>query len=195
MARTRTFVAVPLADEIRGRLVALRREVSRSLSDMKWTEAENLHVTMVFLGEVDDREIPQVCRLTQAAVDTAGLTAFPLCIGGLGCFPHSRRPRVLWAGVAEGRDQLMRLHTGLEEQLAEMGYRQENRPFAPHVTLGRTRSDGPVRELAALLIAKSDWQAGRQIADEIHVMGSVLRSQGPCYTLVGRIKLNEPPEA
>jgi 2'-5' RNA ligase len=189
MARTRTFIAVPLSEAIRDELAALRRELERGLADMKWTETQNLHITLVFLGEVDDRELPEVCRLTQAAVDAVELRAFPLRVAGLGCFPHPRRPRVLWAGVDEGAEELKLLHAALADQLAALGFRQEDRPFEPHVTLGRTKSGGPVRELAALLSAKANWRAGGQTAAEVHVMGSELTPRGPRYTLIGRARL------
>lgn len=189
MSRTRTFVAVPLSDAQRHRLDRLRVDLSRRLPDIKWTEPENLHVTLVFLGEVDDRELPRVCTLTQEAIDLLELPPFPLTLTQLGCFPHERRPRVLWVGVADGAEPLSQLHDALESQFIALGYRREDRRFTAHVTLGRTKTEGPLRSLAQVLADHQGWTAGETTVQEIHVMGSQLTREGPHYTIIGRARL------
>ena len=189
MSRTRTFVAVPVSDAQRQRLDRLRIELARRLPDIKWTEPENLHVTLVFLGEVDDRELPRVCALTQEAIDLLELSPFPLTLSQLGCFPHERRPRVLWVGVAEGAEQLSQLHDALESQFIALGYRREDRRFTAHVTLGRTKTDGPLQSLAQVLTEHLSWTAGETTVQEVHVMGSQLTRNGPHYTVLGRAHL------
>src|ERR1700681_3615489 len=100
MPRTRTFIGIELGKAIRDRLIGLQESLTASAAGVKWVEPDNLHVTLLFLGEVDDRELPGVCRAAQEAV--ADLPAFPLSIEGAGCFPNPRRPRVLWVGVVQG---------------------------------------------------------------------------------------------
>ncbi|HMP02217.1 MAG TPA: RNA 2',3'-cyclic phosphodiesterase [Gemmatales bacterium] len=189
MSRTRTFVAVPLSDAQRHKLDRLRIELSRSLPDIKWTDSDNLHITLVFLGEVDDRELPDVCRQAQAAADAADVGAFTLGLRGLGCFPHERRPRVLWVGVETGATELAALHEALEAALEPLGYRREDRRFTAHVTLGRTKKDGPIARLAETLAAHRDWNAGECPVTEMHVMASQLSREGPYYTILGRANL------
>src|SRR5947209_7275794 len=135
MSRTRTFIAVELDEEIRDRLVSLQETLGRAVSDVKWVERENLHVTLLFLGEVDDREISKVCRIVQEGL--TGRSPFHLAIEHLGCFGNPRRPRTLWVGVGAGADDLIGIHDALEIPLQELGYRREERRYQPHITLGR----------------------------------------------------------
>jgi 2'-5' RNA ligase len=187
MSRVRTFVAVPLADDVRGRVAALQTEWMRLLPEIKWVEEENLHVTLVFLGEVEDRELPKVCQLARQAV--ADREPFTMGVGQVGCFPNPRRPRVLWAGVGPGAEEVVAVHDGVEAALETLGFRREDRRYTPHITLGRTKSDGPVRELATALDRHAAWQAGEMVVDEIHIMGSELTRNGPRYTVLGRATL------
>src|SRR5947208_919357 len=108
MARLRTFIALDLGKAIRDRLVTLQEALTRSAPDVKWVETENLHVTLLFLGEVDDREVLEVCRaVTDSCVN---LAPFTLSIEGVGCFGNPRRPRTIWIGVGEGAAEVKSLH-------------------------------------------------------------------------------------
>src|SRR5262245_63960024 len=112
MARIRTFIAVDLDKTVRDRTVALQEALARAGTEVKWVEPENLHVTLLFLGEVDDRDLSAVCR---AVADCAQKQApFPMSVETAGCFPSPRRPRVLWVGVGEGTQPLCALHDALE---------------------------------------------------------------------------------
>ena len=107
---------------------------------MKWVEVENLHVTLLFLGEVDERELPPLCRAV--SVVCGRHDRFDLSVETVGCFPNPRRPRVVWAGVGMGGPELVALHDALEPPLLELGcYRREERQYTPHITLGRVKSD------------------------------------------------------
>ncbi len=113
-----------------------------------------------------------------------------MTVEGVGCFPNARRPRVLWAGVSEGKQEVVALHDRLEPPLLELGcYRREERRYTPHLTLGRVTSDRPVDQLTAALARKADWHGGRVAVREVHVMASRLSPQGPEYALLGRAKL------
>ena len=188
MARLRTFIAVGIDKTIRGHAVALQEALGRSGADVKWVEPENLHVTLLFLGEVEDRTLPAVCRVV--ADVAAGLAPFEMIVEGAGCFPSPRRPRTLWVGVGDGRQELVALHDALEPPLLELGcYRREERQYTPHLTLGRVKGDLGAAELAAALARRSDWRGGQVRVREVLVMSSELRSEGPTYTVLGRGKL------
>ncbi len=188
MSRTRTFIAVHLDEDIRARLAALQRDLAAEAPDVKWVEEDNLHVTLLFLGEVDNRELPTVCRAVQTAV--AGRPAFTMAVEGPGCFPNPRRPRVLWVGLGQGTQEVVAVHDALEAPLMDLGcYRREERKYTPHVTLGRLREGGTGDALARALGKHAGWKAGEQAVDEIHVMGSELTPQGPIYTVLSRAKL------
>lgn len=195
MSRIRTFVAIDVDKAIRNRLLALQETLGHAVEGVKWVEPVNIHVTLLFLGEVIDRELPQVCKAVAAGC--AEQVAFPLAIERLGGFPDARRPRILWAGVGEGAEEVIALHDALEEPLLELGcYRREDRKYAPHLTIGRMKSERPSPELAAALAKHASWQGGRTIVREVLVMSSELASSGPTYTVMSRAKLQpgEPGE-
>jgi 2'-5' RNA ligase len=190
MARLRTFIAVDIGKVIRDRAVSLQEILARTGAEVKWVEPENIHVTLLFLGEVDDRTIPDVCRVV--AEQAQRQPAFSMSIERVGCFPNARRPRVLWIGVGEGTQELCALHDALEPPLLDLGcYRREERQYTPHITLGRVRSERPADKLAAALSKHAGWQGGQTSVREILVMSSELRPQGPIYTVMSRAKLGE----
>jgi RNA 2',3'-cyclic 3'-phosphodiesterase len=191
MARVRTFIAVDPGKELQARCVALQETLSRAGADMKWVEADNLHVTLLFLGEVSDRSLPDVCRAV--AVAAGRHEGFTLSVETVGCFPNPRRPRVVWAGLGAGAAELVALHDALEPPLLDLGcYRREERQYTPHITLGRARSEQATEGLATALARKSDWQAGTVEVRELLVLSSELQRDGPVYTVLGRGKLRRP---
>jgi RNA 2',3'-cyclic 3'-phosphodiesterase len=187
MARTRTFVAVDVSKAIRERLVSMQERLAATGTEVKWVEPENLHVTLLFLGEVDQREIVDVCRIVSDG--TSRHAAFTMSVETVGCFPNPRRPRILWVGVGEGSATLVALHDELEIPLQELGYRREERRYTPHITLGRVKSDRSTQALSTELTRRADWKAGETTVTELLVMGSELTSTGPQYTVLGRAKL------
>jgi 2'-5' RNA ligase len=188
MARLRTFIAVDLGKAIRDRCVALQENLARSGAEVKWVEPENLHVTLLFLGEVNDREVPAMC--TAVAEVCTQHAPFPMTVETVGCFPNPRRPRVVWVGTGEGAAELTALHDALEGLLLALGcYRREERQYTPHVTLGRVKSDHPTDKLAAGLAKYAKWQGGQIAVREILVLSSELTPQGPVYTVLSRAKL------
>ena len=187
MARIRTFIAVDLGKAIRDRTVALQEVLARTGTEVKWVEPENLHVTLLFLGEVDERQVPGVCQIVAGV--TANHPAFPMSVETVGCFPNPRRPRVLWVGIGEGAQPLCALHDALEIPLQDLGYRREERRYTPHITLGRVKSDRPTDRLAAELARQAGWKGGETTVREVLVMSSELTPKGPIYTVLSRPRL------
>jgi 2'-5' RNA ligase len=188
MARLRTFIAVDLGKTIRDRCAALQESLARTGADVKWVEAENLHVSLLFLGEVDEREITLICRAVNEVC--AERPAFAMSVETVGCFPNPRRPRVVWVGVGEGREDLVALHDALEPPLLKLGcYRRENRLYTPHITLGRIRSEQANDGLAAALLRVATWRGNETEVQEVQVLSSQLTPQGPVYTVLSRARL------
>src|SRR5207248_10029917 len=112
MSRIRTFIAVDLDKAVRKRTIRLQETLMKTGTEVKWVEPDNLHVTLLFLGEVDERDLPGVCK---AVADVAQQTlAFPMSVERASCFGSPRRPRTLWAGVGEGTQAICTLHDALE---------------------------------------------------------------------------------
>jgi len=188
MARLRTFIALDVGKVVRDRLVALQESLAHAAQEVKWVEPENLHVTMLFLGEVDDRAVLEVCRAVGESCRP--LTPFTLNVEKVGCFGNPRRPRTVWVGVGDGAEEVKALHAVLEEKLRALRYyRREERQFTPHITLGRVKQDGSAEGLAPLLQKKADWQGGPLEVREVLVMSSQLTPQGPIYTVLSRAPL------
>jgi 2'-5' RNA ligase len=184
--RIRTFIALELTKPIRQRLVAMQEKLAVSIPEVKWVEPENLHVTLLFLGEVPDSEVPEVCqRVAEAVADVA---PFPVKVEGFGAFPEGRRPRVLWAGITTGAEQLQHVHDLIEKPLHYMGFRREERRYVPHITLGRLKSERPVPNWPELVQQMNRCRGGEMVASEICIMASQLERTGPIYTVMGRAR-------
>lgn len=187
--RYRTFIAVDVEPFTRDRLAGLQEQLAAATEGVKWVETSNLHLTLLFLGEVDSREVPALCR----AVDSVASTTAPFVytLTGLGAFPTPRRPRTLIAKVGEGAEELKAIHAALEAPLLELGcYRREERPFNPHVTIGRVKRDGSADILAATLLKFAAWEGGQTRVRDVKVLASNLKTDGPEYTLLSRSKLS-----
>jgi 2'-5' RNA ligase len=188
--RLRTFIAVDIDPFTRDRLVGLQERLGASGAAAKWVEPENLHVTMLFLGEVDAREVPDVCRVVAEAA--ARFSPFPMTVAGAGAFPTPRHPRILIAQVTEGAQELIDLHDAIELQLLDLGtYRREDRTFKPHVTIGRVRGRIEGDGLSVAIRQFASWEGGQTQVREVLVMSSELKSEGPEYTVLSLAALQK----
>lgn len=186
--RLRTFIALELDKSVHANVVTLQTTLARRLPQVHWVEPSNLHLTLLFLGEVDERAVLDVCRVTAEAVRPQ--PAFAMTLAGLGGFPNLRRPRTLWVGVAEGVQPLTELHQRIEAALLAHGsYRREDRDFTPHVTLGRLKSAPWDAQAEPLVRSYQTWEGGTMQVREVLVMASELRREGPIYTVLSRARL------
>jgi 2'-5' RNA ligase len=186
--RLRTFIAVGVDQFTHDRLVGLQDRLAADGADAKWVEPDNLHVTLLFLGEVDNRDVPAICS---AVADVcAGFAPFALTVEGVGAFPSARRPRTLVATLTEGKGELTALHAALEPPLMALGcYRREARPFTPHLTVGRVRGHADPAPLTAALAKYAAWTGGQSQVREVRVLSSTLHADGPEYAVLSRAKL------
>ena len=130
----RLFIAIPLPAEVKALLTSLRTV----LPGCRWVEPDQMHLTLHFLGDIDDSLVPDL----QTLVSQLTTAPFPLTTGSLGVFPTPRAPRVLWLGLSDSKP-LQRLHAELSVGLARLGLTVEDRPFHPHLTLARLRDTPP----------------------------------------------------
>src|SRR5262245_53633592 len=186
--RLRTFIAVAPDPFTHDRLVGLQERLAEAGVPVKWVEPDNLHLTLLFLGEVDARETPAVCA---AVADVCrGVTAFPMTLAGAGAFPTPRRPRTLIVHITNGGDELIRLHGALEPPLLDLGcYRREERAFKPHLTIGRVKGRADDAALSGAIQKFAAWQGGETRVREVLILSSSLRSEGPEYVVLSRAPL------
>ena len=181
----RAFIAIALPDAVRASLAALQQALARSRADVKWVEPEHLHVTMKFLGEITEEQRWAVEAMLQQI--TRAIQPFPLALRELGAFPSMRSPRVVWVGIEEGKEPLMRLAEGIEREGAAAALQKEERPFAAHVTLGRVRSPRSHQALVKAL-SDTDWPPPSPwSADHVTLYQSILSSSGPTYSVLADI--------
>jgi 2'-5' RNA ligase len=188
MSKTRTFIAVDALDAVHAAALTAIDRLRGAAECVKWVEPDNLHWTMQFLGDLTDQEMAEVClRTTRAA---ARHESFELAGLGVGAFPSIQRPRTLWLGAGQGRDELTALHTSIDEGLFSLGFRRDSRPFTPHVTLGRASHGGHTGPVVAERLAKlADFDGGIQEVAEVIVYASELSREGPTYTVLARAPL------
>ncbi len=188
MSNIRTFIAVEVSNKTRERAGLLIDLLRASDANVKWVDAANIHLTLNFLGDVDERQIPEVCAAIHVAAQS--VDPFELVCAGVGAFPNAQRPRTLWIGTDEGTDEVCALQSSTETELDEIGFPKEKRKFKPHLTIGRIRrGGGSVRRLNEMLKETSEFDAGKTIVSEVVVFSSELQPSGPVYHALARCPL------
>lgn len=182
----RTFVAIELPPAAQRPLLALLNKAPRHES-VKWATPAQLHLTLKFLGEVPDTELPAVCAA--AAEASAVLTPFTLQVSGLGVFPAPANPRVLWAGVTDAAKCCAQWVQNADPLFADLGYRPEARVFTPHVTLARSRSTAGAHVLRDVLQTAPPPETEAWQVKEITVFESRLAPRGATYHPLARVRV------
>ncbi len=179
----RAFVAILLDDATRAALARLPRPAPPRGVQVRWVAERNLHLTLKFLGEVEEERIPAVAAALRAASVQA--KPFTMEVAGTGAFPERGAPRVLWAGC-DGGTALVALAAAVEQGLERIGFERERRPFSAHVTLARVtgRAPGPL-----LPPERRDRAFGQVQVRSLSLMRSTLRTAGAVYEEVERCAL------
>ena len=181
----RAFIGIALPDDVRTCLAQLQRHLATSGADVKWVESAHVHVTLKFLDEMSQEQRRGVeAMMAEIARREA---PFTMRLEHVGAFPSLEAPRVIWVGVAEGRDVVGRLAEIIERDAQAMGLRKEARPFSAHATIGRVRSPRR-REALAQLLRSTSWESPPPWrATSVTLYESVLRPDGPDYTVLAEL--------
>jgi RNA 2',3'-cyclic 3'-phosphodiesterase len=191
----RLFVAVDVDDDMRagvGRAIdALRAEMEQAPSPARisWLVPERLHLTLQFIGHVSEAVADAIAARVLPAFPIA---PFSIRLGGMGTFPSSGRPRVVWLGVEAGADGLAVLHAEVTRRLADIAFPREARPFSPHLTLARFKPVG-TRAVGERIAGASLEPLGGCTIDRVTLYQSRLSPRGPTYTPLVISRL-DPPE-
>lgn len=178
----RLFIAVNLEEELKKKIVPLEEELRKTGADVKWVEVKNLHLTLKFLGEVEESKVTAIEQIVTPIL--ANFSSFEMRFSGFGVFPSLNYPRVVWIGVKDGGEQLKALSEKIENSLISLGFRKEDRPFTAHLTLGRVRSAKNKQELIKKIEERENQEIGSQKVEKIYLMQSTLQPTGPIYTPV-----------
>ncbi len=182
----RSFVAIELGEPLREKVARLRESSGLGLEPLRWVDAKNVHLTLKFLGDVEEDIVPGVLeRLGEACGDVA---PFDMTLSGLGSFPPGRPPRVVWVGVAEegGAENVRRLASRIDKSLEPLGFERERAEARPHVTLARAK-DGARR--VSLERASATGVVGSARVESVALKASRLTPSGPVYSTLGEVPL------
>jgi 2'-5' RNA ligase len=185
--RVRSFVAVAVSPEAAGLIRAAQERLRAAEPGIKWVDGESFHITLKFLGEVERGRLKATWESVSEAL--AGVGPFTMHFRGVGAFPNLQRARVVWAGVAEGAEELGELAKRTEAACSEHEFESERRPFAAHLTLGRAREPGPSPALAEVMKELADVELGRAEVGRVLLMRSELTRGGAVYSELGRREL------
>jgi 2'-5' RNA ligase len=185
MAAIRTFIALALTGEVRLSVARRMDDLRPRAQGIRWVPPENLHLTLRFLGDVEEGQIPEVHQAVASAAGGGG--PFALRPGAFGAFPNVHRPRVLYVSLEGDVERLRGLQRRVEGELVGRGFPKEDRPFSPHLTIGRAMRDRRVSiDLPPL---PPETAPPEMIVREVLIMKSDLRPGGPIYTPVARVEL------
>jgi len=137
----RAFLGIGLPADVREAIASATARVRGLRAPIAWTAPENLHITLVFLGEISPDAVRTVERSMRLVA--SGIAPFSLTVGGVGAFPGTRNPRVLRVGFLEPLELVRQLQQNMENALSGAWFQREDRPFHPHITVGRTRGALP----------------------------------------------------
>lgn len=189
----RSFVAVLLDEGLRERVAAVVERLRPLARAVAWVPPRNLHVTLQFLGGQSEERLQEAeAALAEAAAESAPVD---VTFHGIGAFPGLERPRILWVGLAQGALDVRRLQARVAAALAARGFPREERPWHPHLTIGRVfderrwrREAGP--ELQSALARAAATTFGTMRIAEVALMRSDLSRAGARYTLWRALSLN-----
>lgn len=183
----RTFAAFNVSDAARKECARLIGEFRRSLSDVKWTPPENLHVTLRFFGETHEDRIGELRDMVASAAAKQG--RFNARLGHAGVFPNVQHARVIWVGLEEGAHDSSGLAARMEEGARQIGFAPEKRPYVPHLTIGRMRSARVPGKLAEF-IARSECHSASFWVESVVLYRSTLTNEGSVYEVLGESRLD-----
>ena len=189
MDTIRSFIAIEIPPPLRSRLAELQLELKRAAADVKWVRPEGVHFTLKFLGSIGEDDVDRISLALSPLVEKC--PPFELRVKGLGGFPSSRNPRVIWVGMDQGTEVASSLQREIEQKLSALGFPPETRPFSPHLTLGRIRSSKGMGSLAQSLQTQKDVELGNFFAREVFLIKSDLQPSGAVYTKLGIFKMGE----
>ena len=189
----RAFVAVDLPEDVERVLGAAAQSLrDAGIEGLRSVRTEGIHLTLKFLGDVPGSQVGDIARaLSEAA---AGHQKFEVSTGDFGAFPNTRRPQVLWAGVAGRVEPLMRLQADVDAALAALGFPAETRPFHPHLTLARLdrRMSAPARRASLDALESTGPLAGMRISvRSVSLVQSILGCGGARYVRISTGQLAE----
>ena len=175
----RAFLAIDLPASLRPVLSWAQEELKKSGADIKWVPVGNIHITMKFFGNITDVQVNDISEAVTALAATQD--PFTLTVTDAGAFPSPKNPRVVWLGVGGELDIVREFHRRLEIAFAALGFSPEDRPFSPHLTLGRVKSPAGRTALTQCLVHLPSPAAPPFQVSDVVLFRSNLTPRGATY--------------
>lgn len=184
MTTLRAFIAVEIPPSIQQAIHSKTESLRRALGPelVRWVPCQNLHLTLKFLGDISAANVDMLANML--TTEAGRVPSFSMRVSGLGSFPTPKRARVLWVGL-HAPAGLAALQHGIESAAAKLGYETEERPFSPHLTIGRVRQQISANEKESIRQALEQTHVGELGEAEIsavHLFKSDLNRDGAVYT-------------
>lgn len=183
----RTFISIDIEDvNIISKISLIKNTLSSLGLDLKLVEDENLHLTLVFIGEIPETILSPL----KESLSTVVHKSFKMHLSGAGCFPSCNKPRVLWIGVSEGSDEIIELHRKITNALKRGGIPfEKEKDFTPHLTIARIKSNRNVNKLSKFMETIINEDFGWIEVREFRLKKSILTPKGPIYETLNSFKL------
>jgi 2'-5' RNA ligase len=183
----RSFLAIELPRTIRKKIEEVQGDLRSTHADVRWVNPEKIHLTLKFFGNIEESRIDLLLKSIEEPIRNT--LPFSLKVRGVGAFPHLKNPRVIWIGLVNGREVLISFQKQIETQLEKIGIQPEDRPFNPHLTLGRMKSSRGKVELAGKMEKHKEEEFGDFQVERVVLFKSDLRPTGPIHTPLRDMKL------
>lgn len=179
--KIRSFLALDPPEEVLREIGAVQNRLRKLIKgDIRWVRPEGIHLTLKFFGDISGGDVANIATVVEKAAE--GERPFSLAVIGAGVFPDANRPRVLWLGMNGDVERLLAFQKGVEQALLQIGFPREERPFRPHLTLGRIKTSRGLIGLARALEKGEEYTAGWFVASGLSLIKSELTPRGAVYT-------------
>jgi 2'-5' RNA ligase len=183
----RSFLAIELPKLILRKIEEVQRDLRSTRADVRWVNPEKIHLTLKFFGNIEESRIDPIFKSIEEPIRNT--PPYSIEVKGVGAFPQLRNPRVIWMGLVDGKEILTSFQKQIETQLEKMGFQPEDRPFHPHLTLGRMKSSRGKEELVGRMEKHREEEFGDFQVERVILFKSDLTPSGPIYTLLKELKL------
>lgn len=183
----RLFVALDVPDETRRALGGIIQKFESVCRGARWMRAESIHVTLKFIGHVEETELPAIKECLAKVKLGAPIE---IAFGNFGFFPNERRPHVFWLGIEAGPD-LAALAASISSALEPIGIPREERAFRPHLTLARFKTEKGLPKLREMVAPLAHQGFGNTVASQFHLYESVLNPDGAVHTKLASYRFAE----
>ena len=175
----RSFIAFDIeSPHVLERITNMQRKLAETSADLKFVEPGNIHITVRFLGNITPNMVDRIFE----GMQKVQFVPFDVNIQGVGAFPDIRYPRVVWAGIREGANQLRGIFSQLEPYLRSLGFAPDPKGFSPHLTIARVKSGRNKAALVKFLVENANYEFGTVRAECLRLKRSDLTPKGPIYS-------------